>query len=299
LQPGLPMSQNNEQRNYRISGLAGTLLFHGLLLLSMYLVLYRTPIPPFPETGGGQGSGLEVNLGYSDEGMGDFQPTELSMPEFKESAKPSATVTVADNAVKSTTAGEDLLTDEKGVESNLNTETAGKVKKVVKEQVPVVNTNALYKKSSKTGASQGITGKPGDQGKPDGVANSKVYTGSGNGTGNGSGTGQGNGTGNGIGNGSGDGIGNGISFTLQGRGGISLPKPAYNSDEQGKVVVTIFVNREGKVTRARAGAKGTSTTDQQLWTQAEIAARRAVFAPSANAPEEQTGTITYKFVKTR
>ncbi|NVO21426.1 MAG: energy transducer TonB [Bacteroidetes bacterium] len=295
----MPQQQKNSERNYRISGLAGTLLFHGLLLLGMLLVLYHTPIPPFPETGGGQGSGLEVNLGYSDDGTGDFQATELSIPQFKEAAKPSTTVTVAENKVKTNTAGEDLMTDEKGENTNLNTEASGKVKKVVKEPVPVVNTNALYKKPSKSGASQGITGKPGDQGKPEGVANSKVYTGNGNGNGNGNGTGQGNGSGNGIGNGSGDGVGNGISFTLQGRTSTSLPKPAYNSDEQGRVVVTIYVNREGKVTRVSAGAKGTTTSDQQLWDQAANAARRATFAPSPNAPDEQKGTITYKFVKTR
>jgi len=295
----MPQLQNNDQRNFRISGLVGTLLFHGLLLISMVMFLYRTPIPPFPETGGGQGSGLEVNLGYSSQGMGDFQPTELSIPQFKESAKPNATIKVADNTIKSNTAGEQLLTDEKGEDANLNTETAGKVKKVTKEPVPVVNTNALYKKSSKPGASQGITGKPGDQGNPNGVANSKVYTGNGNGNGNGNGTGQGNGSGNGIGNGMGDGIGNGISVSLTGRNKISLPKPLYNSNEQGSVVVAIFVNREGKVTRVRAGARGTTTSDQQLWTQAESAARKAVFSVSTDAPEEQTGFITYKFVKAR
>jgi TonB family protein len=291
--------QNNDQRNYRISGLVGTLLFHGLLLLGMLLMLYRTPIPPFPETGGGQGSGLEVNLGYSDQGMGDFQPNELSMPEFKESAKPSTTVMAVDKTVKSTTAGEELLTDEKGEESNVNTEAAGKVKKVVKEPVPVVNTNAMYKKPSKSGASQGITGKPGDQGNPDGVPNSKVYTGNGNGTGNGKGTGEGNGEGNGKGDGKGDGNGSGISYTLQGRTSKSLPKPAYNSDEQGRVVVTIWVNPEGRVTRVRAGAQGSTTSDQQLWNQAESAAKRAVFSASPDAPAEVKGTITYKFVKTR
>ncbi len=295
----MPQQPDNEQQNYRLGGLIGTLLFHGLLLLGMFLLVYKTPIPPFPETGGGQGSGLEVNLGYSDQGMGDFQPTELAIPEFKEVAKPSTTVAVTDNTVKSKTAGEELLTDEKGEDANLNTEAAGKVKKVKKEIVPVVNTNALYKKPGKTGASQGITGKAGDQGKPDGMANSKIYTGSGNGNGNGNGTGQGNGSGNGIGNGIGDGIGNGISFFLSGRNKISLPKPSYNSEEQGRVVVKIYVNREGKVTRVSAGAKGTTTTDQQLWNQAEAAARRAVFAADPNAAEEQTGTITYNFLKTR
>ena len=93
--------------------------------------------------------------------------------------------------------------------------------------------------------------------------------------------------------------GNGISFDLGGRGARSLPKPTYNSPEQGKIVVSIKVNRQGQVTYASAGAKGTTISEINLRQQAENAARKTVFAPDADAPEEQRGTITYVFVKQR
>jgi hypothetical protein len=93
--------------------------------------------------------------------------------------------------------------------------------------------------------------------------------------------------------------GNGISYDLGGRGARSLPKPTYNSAEQGKIVVSIKVNRQGQVTYASAGAKGTTIYEINLVQNAENAARKTVFEPDADAPEEQRGTITYVFVKQR
>jgi TonB family protein len=78
-----------------------------------------------------------------------------------------------------------------------------------------------------------------------------------------------------------------------------LLKPSYNSEDQGKVVVTITVNKEGKVIKAIAGAKGTSVSDQTLWKMAETAALRSTFNAKSDAAEEQKGTITYRFVKSK
>jgi hypothetical protein len=94
-------------------------------------------------------------------------------------------------------------------------------------------------------------------------------------------------------------FGYGISYDLGGRGARSLPKPTYNSPEQGKIVVSIKVNRQGQVTYASAGAKGTTISEINLRHQAENTARKTVFEPDADAPEEQRGTITYVFVKQR
>ena len=94
-------------------------------------------------------------------------------------------------------------------------------------------------------------------------------------------------------------FGSGISYDLGGRGARSLPKPTYNSPEQGKIVVSIIVNRQGQVTSASAGAKGTTISEINLRQQAENTARKTVFEPNADAPEEQRGTITYVFVKQR
>ena len=81
---------------------------------------------------------------------------------------------------------------------------------------------------------------------------------------------------------------------LKGRSTVGkLPKPVYNENENGIVVVTIRVDREGNVTDAKAGAKGTTTSNRKLWAAAEKAAKAAKFTSSTS--EVQIGTITYVF----
>lgn len=122
-------------------------------------------------------------------------------------------------------------------------------------------------------------------------------TGDGEGTGNGSGTGSGNGTGSGSGIGSGVGPGNGPAFSLKGRSAKSIPVPKYTEDDQGKVVVTIWVDKNGNVTRAEPGAIGTTISNPSLWAKAKQAALQAKFSVDMDAPEIQRGTITYTFIK--
>ncbi len=311
----MDQKDNRKQIQNHIFGIAGTLLFHGLLIFLFYVIIFHTPIPPWPEEGGGGGgNGLEINLGTSNDGMGADQFAEISMPSF-ENRKVSEPVTPpAEQVVKEVkTQDEEVLTqdNEESVAVPSKTEKTKKktekttpvVKQTVKPVVPVqpvVNPNALYKKKSNN---DGTTGKAGNQGREDGKKGSGNYggTGTGKGTGDGSGTGSGSGSGSGsgIGSGTGGGVGSGISFDLGGRTARSFGKPFYNSPEQGKIVVTIKVNKQGKVTFAEAGARGTSITEIGLRQQAEIAARKTVFAPDDNAAEEQKGTITYVFKKVK
>ena len=100
-----------------------------------------------------------------------------------------------------------------------------------------------------------------------------------------------------IGIGNGDGNGPGVSFSLGDRQSKNIPKPEYTSKEEGKVVVAITVDRDGKVIKAIPGAQGTTTTDATLRKLATNAALKATFKPNPKAPEEQVGTITYKFIK--
>jgi len=74
-----------------------------------------------------------------------------------------------------------------------------------------------------------------------------------------------------------------------------LPRPSYNVQESGKVVVTIWVDQYGVVQKAQAGADGTTVTDKNLWAAARKAALGAHFNMSADAPALQQGTITYIF----
>lgn len=75
----------------------------------------------------------------------------------------------------------------------------------------------------------------------------------------------------------------------------NIPRPAYNKQESGVVVVTIWVDNYGTVKKAVAGADGTTVTDNTLWTAARNAAMNTHFNMSADAPAMQEGTITYIF----
>jgi len=124
--------------------------------------------------------------------------------------------------------------------------------------------------NSNNSHSQGVAGGSGNQGKPDG-GDSDNY----------SGHGQGN---------------SGISYSLKGRHHKGLPKPVYTGNEEGKVVVEITVNRDGVVTSATPGIKGTTTSASNLWAAAKKAALKTKFDKSSSSPKMQTGSITYHFV---
>ena len=81
------------------------------------------------------------------------------------------------------------------------------------------------------------------------------------------------------------------------------PKRTFEGDEEGvvvapadgKVVVKIWVDQYGNVTKAQAGVEGTTATDKTLWQAAYKAALGAHFNMDASAPPLQEGTITYIF----
>lgn len=75
----------------------------------------------------------------------------------------------------------------------------------------------------------------------------------------------------------------------------NLPIPQYDVEKGGKVVVTIMVDYQGKVTNAIPGAPGTTVQDATLWEAAKKAALKAVFDPTPSSTETQRGTITYIF----
>lgn len=114
---------------------------------------------------------------------------------------------------------------------------------------------------------------------------------------------KGNTTGNGIqgsptGNapeGAATGVGGYGSFSLNGRsiGPGGLPKPVYNVQDEGKVVVNITVNPAGQVI-ATSINRQTNTVNPALRKAAEDAAKRARFN-AVSGLNNQSGTITYNF----
>lgn len=74
----------------------------------------------------------------------------------------------------------------------------------------------------------------------------------------------------------------------------NLPRPVYNVQKEGIVVVAITIDQYGKVIEAVPGADGTTVKDQALWSAARKAAMESHFNTS-NDPTPTQGTITYNF----
>lgn len=74
----------------------------------------------------------------------------------------------------------------------------------------------------------------------------------------------------------------------------NIPRPAYNVQEEGTVVVNVVVDNYGKVVRAVVG-DGTTVNNSTLHAAARKAAMETHFNMSADAPVMQEGTITYYF----
>ncbi len=278
---------DKKKDNARWFAWTGTLLFAGLLVGLLHMLGLHYWVPPPPEYG------IEVNLGYAELGMG----AEPMM------AEPAAVTPLPDPTPDPTPTPEEAVvtsTDEEAPAIAAQPKPKPKQPERPKPQPkpepqpvapqpepevkpepekpaePAVNPLALYpgKRKQRTddapATGQGIKPGTGDMGSPAGTATATEY-------------GRG-------------GAGGGISFSLAGRTLMSLVKPEYNSEEQGIVVVKIWVNRQGEVIRTQVGVQGTTTMDEQLWATARRAAMGSRFVPKENAPEEQVGTISYKFI---
>ena len=83
---------------------------------------------------------------------------------------------------------------------------------------------------------------------------------------------------------------------VQGRSTVgNIPRPVYNVQESGIVVVNIWVDNYGNVVKAVPGGDGTTVLDKTLSAAARKAAMETHFNMNADAPAMQEGTITYYF----
>ncbi len=247
-----------KEKNSR-TGMIGTILVH-LLLLLLFISFGMPYQDPPPENEGG----MMINFGSSDDGFGDEQPSKVE-----------SSVTEKISPEESSAAAENVLTQENVETVTINSSpeakeeepiTAPKEEKVVSENL-LNALNALNNSESTSG--QGDTKGSGDQGDPDGNKNTNGNSSS----------------------------GNSIGYSLgNGRGKVSFKKPENPTQEDGKVVVEIWVNRDGKVIKAKTGARGSTTTNPILQQKAKEAALKAKFKSDVNAPFEQKGTMTFVFI---
>ncbi len=246
-------------------GMATSLGIHALLLILLFFFILHDP--KSQETGGG----LEIDFGYSDEGMGKAQPTTTQL--ITQVQQQTATQSdVNENALSS-------MVDEPSTTVAPREVTKPIVKpeeKPVKEKPQEVNVGALYSASNQS-SGQGDSNIPGDKGNPDG----RIGGGSG-------------GTGGGAGSG---GSGTGVSYDLGGRGAKNLFRPDFTIQEEGSVRVKITVDRLGNVINATTdGVRGSTTTNKYLHNRAIEAALKCKFEANPDASPEQIGFITYNFM---
>lgn len=253
-------------------GLIGTILFH-LILLALFLFYGLTHTVPIPE------KGLTVNFGTTELGSGDNQPEaasaevepqptpveEVAPPSEPqpEAAVPDVTTQDVQDALevpKSKTPEE--IEAEKAAEA----EAIKKAKQEEQRKKMAEIANKLNNPTTDGGGGDGPDDQPGDKGQTDGGPEG-AYSGGGQGNGN---------------------------YALGGRAALTKPKPAYDCQEEGKVVVHIKVDRNGEVVYASIG-KGTTNTAECLTQKALQAAYKTKWQAKDGAPIEQRGKITYDF----
>ena len=238
--------------------LMGTIMFHLLLLLCFIFMGLKYQNPPPAE------EGIAINFGFDDIGSGDTEPS------ISEPTKTKVVPVESADDISTQDVEEVSVVKEKPKETTIKPTEITEISEDKKEE-KVVNTKALYPgKKEKNSTSQGVSNGDGNQGSEDGNPDANSYTGGGNGY-------------------------DGIAFSLGGRTISEVKKPIYNSQAQGKVVVTIRVNQNGKVISAKPGAKGSTTTNAYLYSKAKEAALKTTFKPKADAPDVQIGTIIYHF----
>ena len=234
-----------------------------------------------PEEGG-----IAVNFGTSSVGSGDVQPTEPVASAPKNTApepvptppQPEVTEEVVTQDVEDAPVIEEKPEEKPKVEKPIEKPEEKPVEETKPDPTPDKSTtsalDALINGPKKDEASQGGEGddnQSGDKGDPDGDPNASSYYGTGKGL---------------------DGDGN---YQLGGRSPLGKPKRVQECNEAGVVVVSIEVDRSGKVIKAVAGVRGTTNNTRCLLEPAKAAALATKFNADEKAPSKQIGKIVYRF----
>lgn len=292
-------AQFESQKNARAGTFTGIVI--GLLILVFFMVSWTIPTilpPPMDQ-------GIEVNLGNSDQGLGDIAPQIPGPPSSAEkevNTPPKATALKAEPVKAVETDDNDkeappvvvhkpVVSTPKAL-SIPKKENTNPVKSVRPKPEIVENPSpappkpvAVYKGGNGTGAggnnadswnnsrNQGIAGGKGDQGKINGNPNSANYDGNG-------GTGK---------------SGVFISKGLSGRKIARLPSFEDDFNENAKVAVDVKVDKSGAVIGATYQPRGSTTSDSNLREIALRKARQIKFSSTTDGADEQVGTIIFNF----
>jgi len=232
----------------------GTALFMTGVFLLLWLLYLNAPRQEEDE-------GLMVSFGEVMEEGGGLPTEEVYAPtQVVEAAAPE----VAKAEPLLTQEDESAMQAAKQEQERKAAEAAKKAEQERKQQEAIAKAQQMGALFGNTNSAEGANGQPGDNGRAK--------------------------NGNPLGHGS----AGGNDWSLNGRYLVgSLPQPAATFNQEGKVVVFITVNKEGRVVSARAG-QGTTISDEATRQLAVKAAMKAQFN-MVDHPNAVMGTITYYF----
>ena len=256
----------NRKKKGKYIGLAGALLVHVVVIALLILVGFT--LPEQSEEGG-----VPVMMGETPDAWGAADPSlvevetmpEEAAPEMPEEAEQEMLTQEDEETVAIKPKAEEKKKEVKKPEKSA-AEKAEEARKLAAEEAARKRVAGAFGKGAQMG-SKGATEGTGVQGSPTGNSSEGATAGTG-----------GYGT-----------------FNLGGRsiGEGGLPRPVYNVQDEGKVVVTITVNPAGQVIGTSINRQ-TNTVNPALRKAAEDAAKKARFN-TVSGLSNQTGTITYYF----
>ena len=288
----------------KITGLVGTLVLHAIVLLLLFLVSISKP--KAQEEGG-----VPVMLGNMEMAQGNADPYTLTDVDVLDEPQMPAEASVPE-PVPETPSETEMITqeDEPSIavpkketpKPKTKTEIVKAKKEIVKADKEIAKAKEKSEAEKRAEAERLAAEKKAAEERAAAEAAAKRIAGAfgkgsqmgSKGTSN-SGQGiQGSPTGNSA-DGKTSGVGGYGTFDLNGRslGPGGLPRPVYNVQEEGRVVVTITVNPAGQVIQTSINTR-TNTANAALRKAAEDAARKARFNV-VDGVNNQTGTITYYF----
>jgi len=244
-----------------------TAIVMALLILSFFFVGMQYLDPP-------EEMGIEINFGTSDTGSGDIQPME----PIKSEPQPETPQEKVPQETPQETATEtiDEVVTQDTEEAPVVTPKPKPKPKPKPDPKPDAATsdalNSILNGPSNNGSAtqgEGDDQTGDDKGQIDGNPYANSYYGGGSGTGSG--------------------------YGLNGRNKTSNKKFTQECNEEGRVVVKIEVDRNGKVTKAIPGVKGTTNTAQCLLEPAKKTALSYRFNSDSKAPTKQIGFIEINF----
>ena len=225
--------------------------------------------------------GVMINLGTMETGMVENNTPAAENTEVVEEVvnnevvEESAPISDIEAVTQELEATPVTATENPVAETSTNTSTEETPEpEVIEDPAPTVNENALFNGSNN--ANQGTGNNPGDQGNLNGSLEADIY---------------GDIAGSGFG-GSGDGA------SLNGRGLVSKPNFSNPTNEFGKVVIKITVNKQGVVTKAELVSLYSTNTNQALVAYAIQEAYKFKFnnvVGQSGARDQQVGKIVYNF----